>query len=115
MHARFRLQATVRYTWKVPGSDRQVGEGQIRDVSSCGLFVLTDSCPAKGSSVRVNILFSTSDGSARLSMQARATVLRVEANHHSLSGFAAVTKKFAIRNAAPIMNHQDRQSLFVST
>jgi hypothetical protein len=60
--------------------------------------------------MRLDILFSTSDGSSELCMRSRVTVVRVESELGSVSGFAATaTKKFALKSVSAQIGDQRAQ------
>ncbi|MHB8485876.1 MAG: hypothetical protein ACYDCM_09115, partial [Candidatus Acidiferrales bacterium] len=62
-HTRFDLSAPVTYFWKEQGSIRRAGRGTTRDVSECGLFVVTDSFPPAGAVIEFEVSFSFRDDS----------------------------------------------------
>jgi hypothetical protein len=93
LHKRFDLNAPVTYSWKDRPGIRRSGHGTTRDVSECGLFVLTDSPPPVGTGIQFEVSFSFRDDS-RVQMRARGMIVRVEANGGTemAHGFAASTK-----------------------
>lgn len=95
---RFNLNVPVRFMWKNAGADEQSGMGRTRDISFRGVFVVADACPPAGSAIRMKVLLPSSAGGSDLVMRTRATVLRVESTDDSGSGsgFAAVTKRYAL-------------------
>lgn len=102
-HIRFKLRAYVRFTWKLKSAAREVGEGEIRDLSCQGLFVLSESSPPEGASVKLNISFEGPHGRPQLFMLCRATVSRVESDNGHVCGFAAVAAAVAKRLALKSM------------
>ena len=101
LHARFDLSAPVTYSWGDAESTRQTGHGTTRDVSECGLFVLTDSFPPAGTTIEFEVSFSFRDDS-QIQMRATGTVVRIDAdgNAKMVHGFAAVTKVLWLFNPA---------------
>jgi hypothetical protein len=93
LHKRFDLNAPVTYSWKDRPGIRRSGHGTTRDVSECGLFVLSDSLPPVGTAIQFEVSFSFRDDS-RVQMRARGMIVRVEANGsaETVPGFAASTK-----------------------
>lgn len=101
LHRRFDLTAPVTYSWKDRPGIRHSGRGTTRDVSECGLFVLTDSLPPVGTVIQFEVSFSFRDDS-RVQMRARGTVVRAETNAtaEAVHGFAASTKALWMYNTA---------------
>ncbi|MHB8616342.1 MAG: PilZ domain-containing protein [Candidatus Acidiferrales bacterium] len=100
-HTRFDLSAPVTYFWKEQGSIRRAGRGTTRDVSECGLFVVTDSFPPAGAVIEFEVSFSFRDDS-QIQMKAKGEVVRVDANGNAAAvhGFAAATKVLWLCNPA---------------
>lgn len=101
LHKRFDLSAPVTYSWKDQPGIRYSGQGTTRDVSECGLFVLTDSMPPVGAAIQFEVSFSFRDDS-RVQMRARGMIVRAETagNTEKAQGFAASTKAMWMYNAA---------------
>jgi hypothetical protein len=84
--------------WKNHGASAESGSGKTRDISFKGLFILADTCPPVGSTIRAKVMLPSPGGAADLVIRIRATVLRVEptdANEYA-GGFAALTTKYAL-------------------
>ena len=76
------------------------GEGETRDVSVCGVYVITTTCPPPGAELQIELTLSLSNKSSELRMSSDVMVLRVE---HDItgknpSGFSAVGAGFSLRN-----------------
>lgn len=99
-HNRFDLSAPVTYSWE-QGSIRSAGRGTTRDVSECGLFVLTESSPPLGAVIEFEVSFSFRDDS-QIQMRAKGKVIRVDADGtaKAVHGFAAATKVLWLYNPA---------------
>lgn len=101
LHKRFDLSAPVTYSWKDRSGIRRSAQGTTRDVSECGLFVVTNSPPPLGTAIHFEVSFSFRDDS-RVQMRARGMILRAETNGsaETAQGFAASTKALWMYNAA---------------
>jgi PilZ domain-containing protein len=112
---RFNLNVPVRFMWEIRGTEPQSGKGSTRDVSLRGVFVISDTCPPARSSVRLNMMLSSTDGHADLVMRVRATVVRVESTDDSasLAGFAVATKGYVLERNNVSLNdrHEGWMSL----
>lgn len=100
LHKRFDLTAPVTYSWKDRPGVRRSAQGTTRDVSECGLFVLTDSLPPLGTAIQFEVSFSFRDDS-RVQMRARGMIVRAEpGDAEKVRGFAASTKALWMYNTA---------------
>jgi hypothetical protein len=99
-HRRFDLSAPVTFSWEDEGSMCDIGHGTTRDVSECGLFVLTDLCPPLGTDIDFEVSFPFRDDS-QIQMKVRGKVVRIEpsADVGALQGFASETKVLWLQNA----------------
>jgi len=91
---RFPLQATVTFSWQDKEGVKHDGQGQSRDISEHGVFVISESCPSVGSRVTLRILLEEPPEAARaLRLQVNGHVLRVdEARGEAVcAGFAIVS------------------------
>lgn len=98
---RFDVGATVKYSWKDDQQAQRTGQGTTRDVSECGLFILTDSGPRLGTLVDLEVSFSFPDDS-RVQMRATGITVRVDmdGNSKKVRGFAASTSNLWVHNSA---------------
>jgi len=97
----FDLNAPATYSWRERAGIRRTGHGTTRDVSECGLFVLTGSLPPEGTTIQFEVSFAFRDNS-QIQMRAKGKVVRVEArgNTERTHGFAAATKVLWLQNQA---------------
>ena len=100
-HKRFDLNAPGVYRWEEPEGIQGTGHGTTRDVSECGLFLLTDSVPPVGIDIDLEVSFPFRDDS-QIQMKAKGKVVRVETGGEASKGqgFAAVTQVVLLRNPA---------------
>ncbi len=100
-HTRYDLSAPATFFWKSRGGPRQDGEGFTRDLAQGGMFIFTDMPPPIGTVVQVDVLFPPFKAGSALQMRSKCEVLRVEpgAPGETRSGFAAISKSFALRNS----------------
>jgi hypothetical protein len=94
---RFNSNLPVEFMWKTHGGSAESGTGMTRDISFKGLFVSSNASPPVGSAIEAKVMLPSSV-SSEIVIRMRATVLRVEATNTGeyASGFAAVTKKYAL-------------------
>ncbi len=94
---RFRVRAPAVFSWEGARGDRFQGEGLTRDISLCGAFLFSPTCPPVGEPIQLDIFLSLPDGSVSpVQVRAQACVVRVE---HCLpesgqSGYAVSTADF---------------------
>ena len=103
IHTRFDLTAPVTYTWTEQDGICRTERGSTRDVSECGLFVLTDSFPPVGTVIQFEVAFSFRDES-QIRMKAEGKVIRVDADGSAKEahGFAADTQVLWLQKQAPV-------------
>jgi PilZ domain len=53
---RYRLKASVAFSWELPDGNSIQGEGHTRDISPAGVFVLTGFRPPLGASVKLEVV-----------------------------------------------------------
>jgi hypothetical protein len=81
---RYRLEAPAIFTWENFQNKRLHGEGLTRDISLLGAFILTPTCPANMSIIRVEVALPSLSGiNADIRILGKARVVRVE---HSSGG-----------------------------
>ena len=100
IHTRFDLTAPVSYTWTELDGICRTGRGSTRDVSECGLFVLTDSFPPVGTVIQFEVAFSFRDES-QIRMKSEGKVVRVDADGEEAHGFAADTQVLWLQKQVP--------------
>ncbi len=99
---RFRLGATVLFSWEGAHRKRLQAEGVTRDISVQGAFILAPTCPPVQASVLVEVFLPPLQGSGRpVRIRAESRVLRVEhaETGNSHSGFAVLSEGFALCRA----------------
>ena len=99
---RFRLGASVLFSWGGANRRRLRAEGVTRDISVQGAFILAPTCPPVRANVLVEVFLPPLQGSGRpVRIRAESRVLRVEhaeaGNGHS--GFAVLSGGFALCRA----------------
>ena len=103
---RFPLRATVTFSWRDHEGTIHDGNGESRDISEQGVFVLSNSCPPVGSRVTVRILLEEPPEVTRaLRMQVNGHVLRIDEGSAgaACNGFAIVSDETILReNDDPI-------------
>ena len=77
-----------------------MGEGVTRDLSTEGMYVLTETCPPLHAKVQIQVQFPPLAESRGLRMRTSGHVLRREliAGAKVHGGFAAACKTFTLRN-----------------
>ena len=102
IHTRFDLTAPVTYTWTEQDGICRTERGSTRDVSECGLFVLTDSFPPVGAVIQFEVAFSFRDES-QMRMKVEGKVVRIDADGGAkkVRGFAADTQVLWLQKQAP--------------
>ena len=96
---RYRLACQVRFSWANEQQERFHGRGVTRDISARGAFILTAACPPDAATVHLKILIAPDPPDAPTArLRGDAQVLRVEQTPggQGQSGFAVVTKGFAL-------------------
>jgi hypothetical protein len=87
---RYRLSAPAFYCWERADGTLQEAQGTTCDISSRGVFVLTDALPPAGAHLELNVhLPSLSGTPSTVQLTGEGTVLRVARAGAGQSGFAA--------------------------
>jgi len=105
---RYRFGTPALFSWDGHAGGRLKGDGVTRDISVCGAFILTPTCPPVGVVIQLEILLTAPDGTGNsVSIATKARVLRVEqaADGEARGGFAVASKGFEI------FGRQDRAAL----
>jgi hypothetical protein len=97
---RFPLQATVTFSWQDHEGIKHDGQGQSRDISEHGVFVVSELCPPVGSRVVLRILLE--EPARALRLQVNGHVLRLD----DAKGEAACTG-FAIMSDEAMLKEND--------
>jgi hypothetical protein len=89
---RYRTKAPVIFNWTDAEGRNHQGGGFARDVSTGGLFVFCNVCPAMNAAVTLQVLLPSAEGSkaAGLPLNGKGLVVRVERGEEAV-GFAATT------------------------
>ena len=91
---RYHLNAPARFLWASQDGEPQSGEGVTRDVSTFGVYVLTDALPPVGALVQMEIaLPKLVDTGSGMHLDCEGVVLRSEP--HSAKGVGASEGGFA--------------------
>lgn len=97
---RYQIPVQVGLRWKNRRSHWQYGEGQGRNVSEQGAFVVADKCPVVGTQLRIEVQFPPlMAGYPPIHATAQARVLRIESDPETgrTNGFAVKVKKVTWR------------------
>ena len=87
---RYTIAAKVWFSWQTTEDGRWLkGEGTTRDVSGNGLFVLTDTVPEAGASIRVTVVMPALKMIHPITFHGYGKVVRVESEAGWFFGFAA--------------------------
>jgi hypothetical protein len=85
---RYQLDAPVVFSWKTEGRARRVAEGATRDISTGGIFVVSNELPPSGTELRVEVLLPPlRQGGAEGRIKTTGRVLRTNTGMGA-SGFA---------------------------
>jgi hypothetical protein len=83
---RYRLKASVTFSWEHPDGSTMRGEGYTRDISPAGVFVLTSDRLSSGTPVKLEVILpSLNEKRSGASLRTQGHVVRSEE-----IGFAAV-------------------------
>lgn len=94
---RYPLEAPVVFRWKDEGGVYQLGEGQSRDVSERGVFVIAANCPPTRADVELTIDFAALPTVMRaMQMEVEGRVVRVEPGMGQRNGGFAVLAEQAL-------------------
>jgi hypothetical protein len=76
---RYRLKASVAFSWELLDGDSIQGEGHTRDISPAGVFVLTGFRPPLGASVKLEVVLpSLREEHSGASLRTYGHVVRAE-------------------------------------
>jgi len=89
---RYDVAAQVKFNWKDAEGVCHRDEGLVHDISQSGMFVLTNSHPPIGTTVRFQI-FLQSAAAARVRVEAQGQIIRLERSDpsHARCGLAVAT------------------------
>jgi PilZ domain-containing protein len=96
---RYRLSTPAVFSWDGHAGGRFLGEGDTRDISKGGAYILTPTCPPTGIMIQLKIFLTPPDPAGRsLRITTEGRVLRVEypADSMARGGFAIESKGFQI-------------------
>jgi hypothetical protein len=96
---RYRLGASVLFTWEGAQQNRLQAEGITRDISVQGAFILAPTCPPVEATVQVEVFLPSLQAAApAVRIKAESRVLRVEhiEGDHGRIGFAILSEGFAL-------------------
>jgi hypothetical protein len=96
---RYDLRALVSFLWNGVQRIHHQGAGFMRDVSVCGVFVITSEPPPIGTIVRLEMRFELSLTDLPIAIQGDGRVCRVERTDENDKywGFAASTKSLKLQ------------------
>ena len=92
---RYEIPAPVSFSWSFCGEPTQTAEGLTRDISHCGVWIWTNSCPPVGALIQMTVSLPRINGSVRaMSIAGEGIVVRIEINNMTMTsglitGFAA--------------------------
>jgi len=93
---RYPLQMPVTFAWRDVHANPHQDQGNTRDISSIGEFVLARNCPDEGAPITLDILLPRAPTAVRaLWIQVEGIVVRVDQreNGKSMNGFAVANLK----------------------
>lgn len=96
---RFQIHAVVEFEWFDGEGVRHRGRGLTRDISSKGLFILSDSRPPTKVDLQAEVFFGSISGSdTNLQLRTRAVVIRMESASRigAHDGFAVLNKSYKL-------------------
>ena len=98
------MRMPVAFSWKVSPGERVRGEGVTRDMSTSGVFILTEKCPPVDAMIAIEVISSADSNVSKAVIKAHMKVLRTESDKNigrkRCSGFAA-TGKTVVMSAVP--------------
>jgi hypothetical protein len=97
-HVRFGLKAPLSLVCKEDHHGECDGNGYTRDVSECGLFVVTDAQVPLNAKIHIEIEFTTVVTHSPLVMTADGRIVRIESKPGEAAGFAVETNYLDFRN-----------------
>jgi hypothetical protein len=84
---RFEISAPVTFWWSSPEGAVQSGSGTTRNISSSGVLVAAEDCPALGVPIQVTIQMpGNADGDHEMKLSGEGVVIRVEGQGDSTPG-----------------------------
>ena len=86
---RYTIAAKVWFYWQIEDGRWLEGVGTTRDISGNGLFVLTDTVPEAGASIRVTIVMPAMKMFQPITFHGYGKVVRIESEAKWPFGFAA--------------------------
>ena len=86
---RYTIAAKVWFSWQTEDGRWREGEGTTREMSGSGLFILTDTLPEAGASIRVTVVMPAMKVIQPVTFHGYGKVVRVESEAGRLFGFAA--------------------------
>jgi hypothetical protein len=107
---RFCIRALVKFEWIDGDGTPRREQGFTRDISSKGLFIVSDSQPPAKADLHVDVFFGkSSGGEPNLELSAKTLVIRSEpaANAGIFGGFAVLNRSYCLANQAPILDTDD--------
>src|SRR5437660_12833475 len=88
---RHRLAVDAVFTWRGAEDSWLHGEGETRDISVAGAFIISLTCPTVGATIQLDMLLLPLDSGARsLRLKTEAAVIRGEHNSAGANEHLAV-------------------------
>jgi len=90
----------VKFEGKNRGGSRHRGEGVTRDISTVGIYVLTEACPPVDALLQIQVQLPSAPEGPGLQMRTSGRVVRQEriAGGEVHGGFGAFCKTFVFQN-----------------
>lgn len=104
-YRRYEMRVPVNYFWPSPQRRTEWGNGVTRDISPKGVFVVSPSCPPRGTIVRIEVLLpSLHRNSSPIHMCGQAKVVRAESGQGSAGalGFAVEVAHFSLHSKSKL-------------
>ena len=99
-HTRYGVRAPVDFEWIDRGVSHR-GQGLTRDISSKGMFIISDAEPPESSDVQVEVSFPADDKMpTNLRLSSKSLVVRVERpkSTNEVRGFAILHRSYRLHD-----------------
>jgi hypothetical protein len=90
---RYKVGAPALFMWAPQDGKPQSGQGVTRDITTMGVYVMTDALPPVGARVQLDIVLpKLTDTGSGMHLHGEGVVLRSERGDSTKSGFAATAQ-----------------------
>jgi hypothetical protein len=108
-HSRYGVRAPVDFEWTDRGVPHR-GRGLTRDISSRGMFIISDAEPAERSELQAEVSFRVGDeASINLCLSSKSIVVRVERpkGPTGVHGFAILNRSYRLHDGLMSIDEGD--------